>query len=72
LKRDAWPGTAPMESKPAPIVVAVGDRMLVNTALLQQIHEGPDHHSELVEVERIILEPDGTKVLWLKRVERPT
>lgn len=59
-----------MGSKPDPIVVAVGDRMLFSTALIQQIHEGTDHRSELVEVERIILGPDGVKELWLKKVER--
>lgn len=47
----------------------VGDRLRFSTALLRQIHEGPDHESELVELVEVRIEEDGSKVLVVKRVD---
>jgi len=54
---------SPFESR----VVLVGDRIRFDTALLEQIHALPDHRAELVTVERIVREVDGTLTLTLRR-----
>ena len=47
--------------------VRVGDKMRFSTALLRQIHETPDHRSELVIVDRIDREADGCLLVLLKK-----
>ncbi len=66
---DQAEGHSALAPRTSAITAAVGDRIRFSTALLRQIHDGPDHESELVEVERIIREPDGDLTLWVKRVE---
>lgn len=40
-------------------------------ALLKQIYDEPEHISVLVELSEVQLEPDGAKVLVLKRTDIP-
>lgn len=50
--------------------VKVGDRMLFSTALLQDIHEQPEHTSSLVQVVDVIEEADGSKKVIVQKVQR--
>lgn len=59
------------DSTPTPMTphVHVGDRMRLSVELMQDIHERPEHVSELVELVEIRVEADGSKVLVVKRCE---
>ncbi len=52
----------------SPIVAAVGDRIRFSTKLLRLIDDAPDQISQVVEIERVIRDHDGTLTLWLKNV----
>jgi hypothetical protein len=47
--------------------IAVGDRMRFSTELLRQIHDRPDHTTELLRVVKIGVASDGSKTVWLTR-----
>jgi hypothetical protein len=49
--------------------VHVGDRMRFTTVLLRAIHEMPNHTSEIVVVREIHIEADGTRTLYVSRLE---
>ncbi len=51
-----------------PIVAAVGDRIRFSTQLLRLIDAAPESISQVMEIERVIREPDGLLTLWLKNV----
>lgn len=47
--------------------LVVGDQMRFSVELIRQMAEDPDYSSILVEVVEIRDEPDGTKMLYLRR-----
>lgn len=47
----------------------VGDQMRVSVELIEQIRETPADHYVLCRVARIVEDTDGTKVLYLERVQ---
>ncbi len=49
-----------------PPVLKAGDRMRFNTELLQEIHDTPYHASQLLIVESIERDADGTVTVWLQ------
>lgn len=49
--------------------IRVGDTMRVTVPLLEGIYEQPGHSSAVVRVERIVIESDGTKTLWLSNCQ---
>lgn len=51
--------------------IASGDLMRISVELIRQMADEPDRTSPVVKVEKIVLEQDGTKTLWLTRLDQP-
>lgn len=51
--------------------IASGDLMRISVELIRQMVDEPDYTSPVVKVEKIVLEQDGTKTLWLTRIDQP-
>lgn len=45
--------------------------MRISVELIRQMVDEPDYTSPVVKVEKIVLEQDGTKTLWLTRIDQP-
>lgn len=50
-------------------VVRVGDTMRMSVELIRDLAQQPDGTSELVRVERIDLAADGSRLMWMSKVE---
>jgi hypothetical protein len=50
-------------------IVRVSDIIRISVALIQQIHDLPEHRTLRVRLDHIQVEPDGSKVLHLTRVD---
>jgi hypothetical protein len=51
------------------LALVVGDKMRFSTELLKDIHDQPDHHSELVVVQALVRSPDGCVTVRVARME---
>jgi hypothetical protein len=52
----------------ARVVVDVGAKVRLSVALLREMYDRPLHLTQVVEVERLIRESDGTITIWLAQL----
>lgn len=47
--------------------VSVGDTMRMSVELIRDIASGDDYATQLVRVKRVVVEKDGSKLMWVEK-----